>query len=297
MMYFTFFCSITLLILLFFSIMDNKNKKKRQKISLIKKEDNKNNLSFIKRVLSPTFRKYKKTLRRNFSRKKQDQLEIKILQAGSPFDMSPIDFRMIQIILIFLFPTSSSTLGIFLGFSIPIIVFMMPFAILFAGAIPNLYLSIKAKKRSKSALKELPDIVDLLTVSLEAGLGFDLALHKLISRNNGIIAGEFHRCLEEIRLGKPRREALKEITQRLILDEINLLINSILQAEKLGISMVQILRTQSIEIRKKRKQRAEEQAMKAPIKMLFPLVFFIFPSLFIVLLGPAVIQFINTLKK
>ncbi|MCT4607048.1 MAG: type II secretion system F family protein [Marinisporobacter sp.] len=277
--------------------MDNKNKKKRQKISLIKKEDNKNNLSFIKRVLSPTFRKYKKTLRRNFSRKKQDQLEIKILQAGSPFDMSPIDFRMIQIILIFLFPASSSTLGIFLGFSIPIIVFMMPFAILFAGAIPNLYLSIKTKKRSKSALKELPDIVDLLTVSLEAGLGFDLALHKLISRNNGIIAGEFHRCLEEIRLGKPRREALKEITQRLILDEINLLINSILQAEKLGISMVQILRTQSIEIRKKRKQRAEEQAMKAPIKMLFPLVFFIFPSLFIVLLGPAVIQFINTLKK
>ncbi|WP_242972997.1 type II secretion system F family protein [Anaeromicrobium sediminis] len=222
---------------------------------------------------------------------------MKILQAGSPFDMTPVDFRLVQMILIILFPILFAIYGILLGLSVPMIFLIVTFSMIFASFLPNLYLSQKSKERSKRALKELSDIVDLLTVSLEAGLGFDLALNKLISKNNGVIASEFHQCLEEIRLGKPRRDALKKITERLLLDEMNILISSILQAEKLGISMVKILRIQSHEIRKKRKQRAEEQAMKAPIKMLFPLIFFIFPSLFIVLLGPAIIQFINTFQK
>ncbi|QZY55402.1 type II secretion system F family protein [Crassaminicella profunda] len=264
---------------------------------MIKDQDKENHLSFAKRVLSPTLKKYKGRFRKKFSGEKHDKLEMKILQAGSPFDMTPVDFRLVQIILIILFPILFMIYGSLLSISISMIFFLVIFSVVFAAFLPTLYLLQKTKKRSKRALKELPDIVDLLTVSLEAGLGFDLALHKLISRNNGIIADEFHRCLEEIRLGKPRRIALKEITERLPLDEMNVLINSILQAEKLGISTVQILRIQSHEIRQKRKQRAEEQAMKAPIKMLFPLVFFIFPSLFIVLLGPAVIQFINTFKK
>ncbi|WP_207669622.1 type II secretion system F family protein [Marinisporobacter balticus] len=223
-------------------------------------------------------------------------MEIKILQAGSPFDMTPVDFRLIQIISMFLFPILFGIYGTLLDLSFQWMVLLILFGLMVGNFFPVFYLSKRANQRITHALKELPDIVDLLTVSLEAGLGFDLALHKLISRNNGIVASEFHRALEEIRLGKPRREALKEITERLVLDEMNTFISSILQAEKLGISMVHILRIQSTEIRNKRKQRAEEQAMKAPIKMLFPLVFFIFPSLFIVLLGPAVIQFINTLK-
>ncbi|OGX68566.1 MAG: hypothetical protein A2189_03195 [Paenibacillus sp. RIFOXYA1_FULL_44_5] len=103
--------------------------------------------------------------------------------------------------------------------------------------------------------------------------------------------------MEEIRLGKTRREALIGVRDRILLDELKVLISSILQAEKLGIGMVQVLRVQSVEVREQRKQRAEEEAMKAPIKMMFPLVLFIFPSIFIVLLGPAVIQFIHTFSK
>jgi pilus assembly protein TadC len=114
--------------------------------------------------------------------------------------------------------------------------------------------------------------------------------------NSGILSGEFHICLEEIRLGKTRKEALSGIKERLEFDEIKSLINNILQAEKLGISIVQVLRVKSAEERDKRKQRAEEAAMKAPIKILFPLVLFIFPSIFIVLLGPAVIQLMNGFK-
>ncbi|KGX83395.1 type IV secretion protein [Pontibacillus marinus BH030004 = DSM 16465] len=158
---------------------------------------------------------------------------------------------------------------------------------------PKIYINQKIKARNEKALKELPDVLDLLTVSLEAGLGFDSALGKLVSKQEGVLSDEFHRCLEEIRLGRTRREALTGVKERLELDEIKVLISNILQAEKLGIGMVQVLRVQSNEVRDQRKQRAEEQAMKAPVKMMFPLVLFIFPSLFIVLLGPALINFLD----
>jgi tight adherence protein C len=161
---------------------------------------------------------------------------------------------------------------------------------------PRTYLSSKIKTRQKLALKELPDFVDLLTVSLEAGLGFDSALSKVIEKQAGFLVDEFRVCLDEIRLGKTRREGLTGIKNRLKVDEISTLLNSVIRAEKLGVGIVQVLRIQSVEVREKRKQRAEEQAMKAPIKMLFPLVLFIFPSLFIIILGPAVIQIINTFK-
>ncbi|WP_408009384.1 type II secretion system F family protein [Pseudalkalibacillus sp. A8] len=177
------------------------------------------------------------------------------------------------------------------------IILSVTFAMLVAIILPPYYLKSKMKARSQSALHELPDVLDLLTVSLEAGLGFDGALSKVVSKKEGVLSTEFHRCLEEIRLGKTRREALRGVRERLTVDEINILISSILQAEKLGIGMVNVLRVQSEEVREQRKQRAEQEAMKAPVKMLFPLVLFIFPSLFIVLLGPAIIQFIETFSK
>ena len=181
--------------------------------------------------------------------------------------------------------------GVFLIFVFALI------GILAGAALPHVYLKQKMNTRSHLALKELPDVLDLLTVSLEAGLGFDSAVSKVVSKKNGIISTEFHRCLEEIRLGKTRREALSAIRDRLDVDEVKSFINSILQAEKLGVGMVQVMRVQSSEVRDQRKQKAEETAMKAPIKMLFPLVLFIFPTIFIVLLGPAIIQLIETFSK
>jgi tight adherence protein C len=223
--------------------------------------------------------------------KKDTELEKKLLQAGSPFGMTVIDLHVYKMVLNVLLPAIFGLYGKLLGIGMAGIIICAALGFAAAQTFPSYYIGMKIKTRYKKALRELPDFLDLLTVSLEAGLGFDLALNKVISKRSGILSSEFHVSLEEMRLGKTRREALTGVKERLGFDELKSLINSILQAEKLGISMVQIFRIKSQEEREKRRQRAEEEAMKAPIKILFPLILFIFPSLFIVILGPIVIQF------
>ena len=153
----------------------------------------------------------------------------------------------------------------------------------------------KARNRGKEIQRDLPDILDLLTVSVEAGLGFDAALVKVVERKKGPLADEFGIVLREIRVGKPRKEALRELSERVKVDDITSLVSAVIQADQLGVGISNILRIQAEQVRTKRRQQAEESAMKAPIKMLFPLVFFIFPTLFVVLLGPAIIQIAETL--
>lgn len=241
--------------------------------------------------------KVKDYFSKKISSKEEESLEKKLLQAGSPMGMTVVDFHVLKVSLMIVLPIIFGLYGklIRLKFSGVIVCALVGFLIsIFA---PNYYISSKIKNRYKMALRELPDFLDLLTVSLEAGLGFDLALHRVISKRNGILSSEFHIGLEEIRLGKTRKEALTGVKERLGFDELKSLINSILQAEKLGISMVQIFRVKSQEEREKRRQRAEEEAMKAPIKILFPLVLFIFPSLFIVILGPALIQLVTAFSS
>lgn len=302
-LYLTFFLTITLFITAILSFKQKKPKnKKARRIELLLNtihaekleeergdSDKEKATSFYERVFYPFVKGYKKKLPGH----KVAKIEQKLLQAGSPFNMSPAEFRLIQLLLLIVFPILFGLYGMLLknDLSSAILFGLVGFAV--SMLLPNFYLKQKAKQRSKQALKELADTVDLLSVSLEAGLGFDAAISKIVEKRDGVLSDEFSRCLEEMRLGKTRREALTGIKERLIVQEVNILISNILQAEKLGIGMVQVLRIQSQDVRERRKQRAEEEAMKAPIKMLFPLVFFIFPSLFIVLLGPAVIQFLE----
>jgi len=236
-------------------------------------------------------------LGKKMSSKKELTLEKKLQQAGYPMGLTVFDFQAIKLVVIILLPVIFGFYGKVLRLGFAGVMFLGLFGFLLAFILPGFYLNLKIKQRYRQALKELPDFLDLLTVCLEAGLGFDGALNKVISKKSGILSSEFHICIEEIRLGKTRKEGLSGVKERLGFDEMKSLINSILQAEKLGISIVQILRIKSKEEREKRKQRAEEEAMKAPIKILFPLVLFIFPSIFTVLLGPAIIQLINTLGK
>lgn len=228
---------------------------------------------------------------------KEESIEKKLLQAGNPFGMTPIDFQVFSFAIKVFLPILFGLYGRLVGLSAVWIIFLTLIALILSSFLPNFYINQKIKKRYKQALRELPDFLDLLTVCLEAGLGFDASISKVISKNNGILSNEFHICLEEIRLGKTRKEAMSGIKERLAFDELKSLINNIIQAEKLGLGMVQVLRIKSQEEREKRKQRAEEEAMKAPIKILFPLVLFIFPSIFIVLLGPALIQLLNGFGK
>ncbi|MDC3413642.1 type II secretion system F family protein [Aquibacillus sp. 3ASR75-11] len=301
------FYTLTVLLLVYGLVVTRKEKKKHieKRLSTVFHQidpnletetaiDSVEKLSFSKRMMDPIWNMMKKKLQRKLSSEKKEKLENKLLQAGNPMGMTQVEFQIVKLALIIIFPFLFGLYGYILNQSAGIIFILLFLGILLAVYIPAFYLKQKTATRNKQALRELPDFLDLVTVSIEAGLGFDSALSKVVAKKNGVLATEFQRCLEEMRLGKTRREALSGVRDRLILDDIKSLIGSILQAEQLGIGMVQILRVQSNEVRQRRKQRAEEAAMKAPIKMLFPLVFFIFPCIFVVLLGPAVIRMMQT---
>lgn len=152
------------------------------------------------------------------------------------------------------------------------------------------YLLSKAKGRRSQIVSDLPDVLDLITVSVEAGLSFDGAIDRVASEASGPLAYEFSLTLKELRMGKTRRDSLRRLSERCEVPDLTTLVGSIIQADELGVAIGKILRLQSEQMRERRKQRARENSMKAPIKMLFPLLFFIFPSILIVLIGPALIR-------
>ena len=162
--------------------------------------------------------------------------------------------------------------------------------------LPDLAVSSKARQRKERIRAELPDALDLMAVSVEAGMGFDGAISKLTDNMSGPLADEFALTLSEIRIGETRQDALKKLSARTGTPELAAFVRSIIQADQLGISLGRILRVQATDSRLKRQAAAEEKAMKAPIKMLFPTVLFIFPAMFLVILGPALINLMHYLK-
>jgi tight adherence protein C len=155
---------------------------------------------------------------------------------------------------------------------------------------PVLSLRSRINKRQQNIVKALPDALDLLVICVEAGLGFDMAMGKVYEKWDNELALAFGRVLREIQLGKLRREALKDMADRMDVPDVNAFTAAIIQADQLGVSMAKILRVQSDQMRVKRRQRAQEKAQQAPVKMMIPMVLLIFPSIWIVLLGPAVLQ-------
>jgi tight adherence protein C len=156
---------------------------------------------------------------------------------------------------------------------------------------PDMFISFKARGRREEIRAELPDALDLLAVSVEAGLGFDAAIQKLTEHMDGPLVEEFALSLSEMRIGETRQHALEKMVQRVQAPELASFVRAIIQADQLGISLGRILRVQATDTRNKRQAAAEERAMKAPMKMLFPTALFIFPAMFIVILGPAFMNF------
>jgi len=154
--------------------------------------------------------------------------------------------------------------------------------------LPGIWLGQQIRKRKNNLIKALPDALDLLTISVEAGLAFDSAMQRVAEKWDNELSREFRKVLSDVRLGRVRRDALKDMVARCGVDDIQTFIAAVIQAEQLGVSISKILRVQSDQMRIRRRQRAEEKAHQAPIKMLFPMVFLIFPALFVVILGPAV---------
>ena len=161
--------------------------------------------------------------------------------------------------------------------------------------LPDLLLINAAQKRADRIRKALPNTLDLLTVCVESGLAFDAALAHVARNTEGPLSEEFTRVLREIQIGSSRSDALKALAERTSVDDLRIFLNSMIQAEKLGIPIADVLRVQAGEMRLKKSQRTEEQAMKLPVKLVFPLILGIMPALFIVILGPAAINIFETL--
>jgi len=175
---------------------------------------------------------------------------------------------------------------------------LLPVPVLAALGIvaPFMILRRKAKARQLTIWKSLPNAIDLMTTCVEAGLSLDLALQRVADRYKGPLSDEIQRTLREVSLGKPRRDALVDMAERIELPDLLTFVNSIVQAELLGTSIGQVLRVQARQMRLRRRQRAEQVARQAPVKMVFPLVFFLIPSLFIVTIGPVILNVIQAFQ-
>ncbi len=243
----------------------------------------------FERTLRPLASRLSGLAQRFASPSKVSRTEKRLSMAGNPGDLRTVDFLGLKLVMAGLVGAGTFVLfGILLG--------NPPFGFVGAAALgglgflgPELWLSRRIKARQKAILLATPDTLDLLTISVRAGLSFDGALAKVVEKTRGPLADEFRRALAEIRVGKTRRDALRDVTGRTDVSALNNFIGAIIQAEQLGVSISKVLQVQSEQLRIERRQRAEELAAKAPIKMLFPLVGCIFPSMFIVILGPAVI--------
>lgn len=252
--------------------------------------------SFGERVLRPLMTTWTRRIARFTPKQNVERLRIALLEAGSPRGLGVVEFMGLRGVMALLLGGTALALVIFtgstlrpisvLGLGIPgILLFPGPLATL-GYTIPGIWLSQRIRKRKTEIQKSLPDAIDLLTISVEAGLGFDPALQRVAEKWDNELTREFRRLLQDMRIGKQRREALRDVSLRCGVDDLRVFISSIIQADQLGVSITQVLRLQSQQMRIKRRQRAEELAQKAPIKMLFPMVFLIFPAMYVIILGP-----------
>lgn len=251
---------------------------------------------FTERVLRPLILQMARLVSRFLPRRKLRAgndaglggIQRRLVLAGSPNNLSGSDFLGIVAVsvlsmaaLLFLLmglagadPITSALLGL-VGGGI-------------GYYIPTIWLSSKIAARQKEIQRALPDALDLLVISVEAGLGFDGAIQKLTEKSDNALSREFRRVLAEIRMGRTRREALKDMVTRTEVADLNTFVSAIIQADQLGVSVSRVLSVQAEQMRLLRRQRAEELAAKAPLKMLFPMVFLIFPSMFVVIMGPSI---------
>ena len=178
----------------------------------------------------------------------------------------------------------------------PEVLLIVPLGVVGAAA-PFFWLVRRVRARKLAIWKSMPDALDLMTVSVEAGLGLDAALRQVSEKLKGPLSDEISGTLREVGMGQPRRDAMQDMAERADVPELITFVNALIQAEQLGTSLSRVLRAQALSLRTRRRQRAEEMARKAPAKMVFPLVLFIMPSLFIVVVGPIAIRLVNYLSS
>jgi tight adherence protein C len=249
--------------------------------------------SLYERMLAPNILRLRQFVLGKMSKSKMTELTKKVNEAGNPFGMNAVDFRIAQLIvtvvlffvgIILFVPNTDQKLKAYL---------MAVIFGLIGYSYANFYLGAKRKNRIKQIEKDMPDFFDLVNVSIEAGLGFDSAVKRVCTQMDTPLSQEFLNALEDMKLGKSRRQAFIELRERVPSPFFKSIMNSIIQADTMGLGLSKVLRTQAQRTREKQRQTVKEAAMKAPIKMMFPLVLFIFPTLFIVLLGPVIVNLVT----
>lgn len=253
-------------------------------------------LPFSERVIYPVARKLGEVAVRFTPQNALQATARRLELAGSPARLDPATFFVLQIVgalfigglLIFVFSIGGSmfTFGVRLLLSIG--------GFLLGFFFPQMLLTSRIDRRQKEVRKAMPDALDLLTICVEAGLGFDAAMAKVSEKWESELSNAFMRVIQEIQLGKIRREALRDMADRLGIPEMTSFVAAVIQSEQLGVSMAKVLRIQADQMRMKRRQRAEEEAHKAPVKMLIPMAILIFPSLMITLMTPAALRLFNS---
>ena len=251
---------------------------------------------FSERVILPLIRRIGEFSARFTPQKAIQDTARRLELAGNPWPVDAPTFLAVRFILAVVLggflavvfaispPSSATDNFIFIGGATFIGFFL-----------PHLMLTSRITRRQSEVRKAMPDALDLLTICVEAGLGFDAAMSKVSEKWENELSLAFARTIREVQLGKTRREALKDMSERLGLPEMTSFVAAIIQSEQLGVSMARVLRIQSDQMRVKRRQYAEEQAHKAPVKMIIPMALLIFPSIMIIILTPAALQIFNAL--
>lgn len=259
-------------------------------------EDEELKKSFFDRVVKPLTQKFAGLMAKRSKKDTTAQLKKELAQAGNPGDFTPQEFKALAILMMLVPGPLTFILGmIFVKNVLLVMMFsLVVFVISFLG--PRIYVQRRAKARKAQIVKTLPDCLDLLTVSVEAGLGFDQAMSKVVQKFKGALAEELGIVLQEIQMGKKRSQALKDLAAKMEVDDLSSFISALVQADALGVSVSSVLRVQSDQARMRRRQRAESLAMQAPVKMLFPMVGCIFPTIMVVLMGGAAMKFMTAFK-
>ncbi|HEY8679209.1 MAG TPA: type II secretion system F family protein [Candidatus Dormibacteraeota bacterium] len=252
-------------------------------------------LPFTERFIKPALERIGGLLTSRMAKNRQIVVQNKINLAGRPYGLSVNGFEVLKVIAGIVVAVVALGVAGLLGVTgIPIKGAALGVGFLLGRFLPDVWLNNLIKGRQKELRLALPNALDLLTISVEAGLGFDAAIGRLTEKFKNALSDEFAQVLNEIRLGRPRLESLDEMGRRSGVEELHTFIQALIQSEQLGVGIAKVLRIQSEEMRRRRRQRAEEQAAQAPLKMLFPMIGCIFPTLFIVLMGPAVILIMHT---
>lgn len=250
---------------------------------------------FKDRVIKPLVGGVTKFFGKLAPSKGMEKMRLQLVLAGNPYNMQVAEFTGLRFMGALVLGGLALGLSLLMGAAITMLLLYSMLGVVFGYILPVFWLRGRIKKRQKVILKTLPDAIDLMTISVEAGLAFDGAMQRVADKWNNALSAEFGRALSEMRVGKSKRDALRELVARTGVSDLSTFVASIIQADQLGVSIAKVLRIQSEQMRIRRRQRAEEQAHKAPILMMIPMVFLIFPATYIVILGPAVPKVMNGL--